>query len=134
MANSIGFGSSISTSTGVIAKVRSINTAGTEANWSDTTTLDSTEGNFRTGEPGLIAPGTIELEMLYDKVAATHALMADKLVNKTSTEWSLAYAGSTTDPDTFTGFVTGRGTSIPLDDQIIATWTITATGDLGLTT
>lgn len=64
-----------------IGGVRSIDGTKTEVAFNDSTTFDDT-GGFRTFEPGLRDPGTMDLEIYFDPNAATYeALEADHDAN-----------------------------------------------------
>jgi hypothetical protein len=64
-----------------IAGIRSINGTKTEVAFNDSTTFDDT-GGYRTFEPGLRDPGTLDLEIYFDPNAATYeALETDHDAN-----------------------------------------------------
>jgi len=133
MAKNIGYGSSISTSTGVIGQVESISFGGIETNDVDVTTLDSSDA-YRDFVPGLIDPGDLTITITYDKILASHKALSNHLNGRTVLDgWSVAFTGSTTDPDTFSGYVNSLSREVPLDDKMTATFGVKVTGDPGLT-
>lgn len=134
MAKDIGFGSSLSTSTGVIGQVMSINHSGMATNDVETTTLDSTN-NYRTFTPGILDGGEVSIELVYDKVLASHVALHRYWSQRTTlTGLALHITGSSSDSDAFSGYVKSLDRVIPLDDKITATVTFKVTGTPGLTT
>lgn len=134
MAKNIGFGSSLSTSTGVIAQVVSISHGGLATNDVEVTTLDSTN-NYRSFLPGILDSGEVTLELVYDKVSASHVALHRYWSQRTTlTGLALHITGSSSDSDAFSGYVKGIDRTIPLDDRISATVTLKVTGTAGLTT
>lgn len=134
MAKNIGYGSSISTSTGVIGQVESISFGGIATNDVDVTTLDSSDA-FRDFTPGMIDAGDVSFTVTYDKILASHTALHRHLVARTVLAGlAVAFTGSTTDADTFSGYINNLSREIVLDDKHQATFGVKITGNPGLTT
>lgn len=133
MTKYFGYGSIIATSTGEIAQVRSITGPGVDFGDVDTTCLDSSS-NYRTFVPGLGDAGEVTLALVYDPAHASHKILAEAAVNRTSKVWTVYHGSSSNDSDTFTGYVKSISREIPLDDLITADVTLKVTGVPGYTT
>lgn len=137
MAKNIGFGSiiTVTTTTGAaeIGQVRSISGPGVSANDVDTTCLDSSS-NYRTFSPGLLDPGEVTMNIVYDPTATAIKRLTEYAGTRASKTFTIYHASSTGDTDAFTGYVKGIGREIPLDDLITADFTVKVTGLPGYTT
>lgn len=133
MTKYFGYKSIVTTSTGEIAQLRNITGPGVDFGDVDTTTMDSST-NYRTFVPGLGDAGEVTLSMVYDPAHASHKILAEAAVNRTTKVWTIYHGSSTNDTDTFSGYVKGISREIPLDDLITADVTIKVTGLPGYTT
>lgn len=133
MTKHFGGKSIIATSTGEIAQVTSINGPGVDFPEVDTTTMDSSS-NYRTSVPGLGNPGDVTIGLMYDPAHASHKIMAEAAVNRTTKVFTIYHATSTGDTDVFSAWVKGISREIPLDNMITADMTIHVTGKPNYTT
>lgn len=133
MSKIFGFRSIIATSTGEIAQLTGISGPGSDFPEVDTTTMDSSS-NYRTSVPGLGDPGDITLPMMYDPALASHKILAEAALNRTTKVWTVYHGSSTGDTDVFSAWVKGIGREIPMDNMITADVTLHITGIPGWTT
>lgn len=139
MTKSIGYGSSltIATTTGgstAIGQIRNaIDGPGTDQTDVDTTTFDSST-NFRTFVPGLIDPGELTFQLVYDPDLAGHKRLARYHSDNRVTTFTLTHNSTSSDTDVFTGYVKGISRSIPIDDVMQCDVTVKVSGDPKYTT
>lgn len=138
MAKTFGYGSVITVTTTTaetdIGCVRSISGPGVSADDVDTTCLDSST-NFRTFVPGLLDPGEVTFEVVYDPATATsmHARLYEYMNSRSTKTFKIYHGSSTGDSDSFSAYVKGLSREIPLDDLITAEYTLKVTGGPGYT-
>lgn len=141
MAKTIGYGTSLSYSTNgttstlvKIAQVRSISGPDYSADNPECTTLDSTS-RVREFAAGLIDPGELTFEIIYDASDTTHKALVDLMSKQVKSLFEVVYP-TTTQDENFVGFVSGLGIERPLDDVITASVSIKITGstDFGYST
>lgn len=108
-----------------VAYVQDINSASLGLDALDSSQHASTSG-FRTQVAGVLDPGEITLELLYDYSAATHNLLIDLIANRTSSIFQVVWPDTTA--DNFVGYVSKFETGAPFDDLLSATVTLRATG------
>jgi len=133
MAKNIGFGSLFGTSTGAIGQVVSMSFSGMESADVETTALDSTT-NYRQYKPGLQEPGELSVQVQYDKILASHKALTAHFNSQTVLEgFYVGFNGSTTDTDTFGGYVKSLSREVPLGELLTATFTIKLSAAPGLT-
>lgn len=133
MTKIFGYRSIIATSTGEIGQLTAISGPGVDFGDVDTTTMDSSS-NYRTFVPGLGDPGEVTLSMVYDPALASHKILAEAAVNRTTKVFTVYHGSSTGDTDTFSAHVKGISREIPMDGLITSDVTLKLTGLPGLTT
>jgi hypothetical protein len=131
MTKNIGYKSilAVTTTTGAaeIAQIRNISGPGVSANDVDTTTLDSST-NYRTFACGLLDPGEVSMQLVYDPAAITHRRLALYMGTKAAKTFTVYHGSSTGDSDAFIAYVKGMSREIPLDDLITCDVTLKVSG------
>jgi len=138
VAKTIGYGSilSVATTTGgslEIGQIRSISGPGVSGADVDTTTLDSSS-NYRTFVSGLLDPGEVTINTIYDSTNIGHARLCYYAGQKLTKTYTVYHGSSAGDSDAFVAYVKGIGREIPLDDVITCDFTFKVTGIPGYTT
>lgn len=133
MTKIFGYRSIIATSTGEIAQLTGISGPGVDFAEVDTTTMDSSS-NYRTSVPGIGNAGDVTLTMMYDPAAASHKILAEAAVNRTTKVFTVYHGSSTGDTDVFSAWVKSIGREIPMDGMISSDVAIHVTGKPGYTT
>jgi hypothetical protein len=138
MTKTIGYGSVliVSTTTGGevnVAQVRSISGPGVSANDVDTTTLDSST-NYRTFTCGLLDPGEVSFQLVYDSTDATHSRLARYMGLRYEADWKVCHSSTAGASTSFSGYVKGMSREVPLDDLITCDLTVKVSGSPGYTT
>lgn len=133
MAKTFSYRSIIATSTGEIAQLTSVSGPGVDFPEVDTTTMDSSS-NYRTSVPGLGNAGDVTLGMMYDPAAASHKILAEAAVNRTTKVFTVYHGSSTGDTDVFSAWVKGITREIPLADMVTSDVTLHVTGKPNYTT
>ena len=137
MAKTIGYGSvlAVTTTTGVtsIGQVRSVSGPGVSANDVDTTTMDSSS-NYRTFTCGLLDPGEVTFEVVYDPANVSHKRLAEYMGNLASKTFTVYHGSTDGDADAFSAYVKGMSREIPLDDVISCDFTLKVSGKPAYTT
>ena len=138
MVKEIGLGTVLgvdatgSTDFTAIAQIRSISGPGSAGTSIDVSTLDDAD-NFGRYRGGRVDPGEVSLELVYDATTATHRTLNQLLGSRAEANWELIF-GTTTNIETFLGFVNGVGREIPLDDAVTTEVTIKVTANPGYST
>lgn len=115
-----------------IGKVRSISGPSTEVAFNDSTTFDDT-GGYRTFEPGLRDPGTMELEIYFDPNNATYeALETDHDANPpTLASYRLeVLTGSLKKVRAFDAYVASIGERYEVDGFLVAQVSLRISGEI----
>lgn len=138
MAKTIGYGSIITVATSTsgtleLAQLRGISGPGVSGNDVDTTTLDSSS-NYRTFVGGLLDPGEVTFQLIYDSTSITHARLAYYMGQKLQKTYTVYHGSSGGDSDAFLAHVKGMSREIPLDDVISCDVTMKVSGKPGYTT
>lgn len=138
MVKTVGYGSIITVATSTsgtleLAQLRNISGPGVSGNDVDTTTLDSSS-NYRTFVGGLLDPGEVTFQMIYDSTSITHARLAYYMRTRLTKTYTIYHGSSAGDTDAFVAFVKGMAREIPLDDVITCDVTMKVTGIPGYTT
>lgn len=139
MAKNVGYGSVLivcstdNTTENNIAQVRSITGPGVSGNDVDTTTMDSTS-NYRTFVAGLLDPGELTFNLVYDSTSTTHALLAHLMGERHTGVWKVCIGSTGGTATTFSGHIKGMSREIPLDDVITCDVTVKVSGLPGYTT
>lgn len=139
MAKSIGFGSVLTVAASSTAEennvgqVLSISGPGVSANDVDTTCFDSSS-NYRTFAPGLLDPGELSFQVIYDSTSTSHALLTYYLGQRTTVWWQVIQGSSAGTVQEFKGYVKGMNREMPMDDKITCDFTVKVTGLPGYTT
>ena len=139
MTKSIGYGSvlilcsSDNTTENKVIQVRNISGPGVSGADVDTTTLDSSS-NYRTFVGGLLDPGELTFNIVYDSTEATHALIAHLMGERHTAAWKVCIGSTAGVTTSFNGHIKGMAREIPLDDVITCDVTVKVTGVPGYTT
>lgn len=116
-----------------VAQVSNISGPSMQMDTIDVTTHDSS-GGFREFVEGLVDPGEVTFDLVYDPDAATHANSSGGVVyelhQRTKKAWSLDFTDSTATVVKFQGFVTSFEPSMSVDGAMTASLTIKITGEL----
>ena len=133
MTKFFGYRSIVTTSTGEIAQLTGITGPGVDFADVDTTTMDSSS-NYRTFVPGIGDPGEVTLSLMYDPTHASHKILAEAAVNRTTKVFTVYHGTSTGDTDVFSAHVKGISREIPMDNMITCDVTLKVTGKPNYTT
>ena len=90
------------------------------------TSHHATTSGARTAVAGLLDPGELTLDILWDPSAATHVLLIDLFIGRTGSLFQISYPDATL--DNFQGFVTGFEPSAPFDELLTGTVNLRMTG------
>lgn len=90
------------------------------------TSQHATTSGARTAVAGLLDPGELTLDILWDPSAATHDLLIDLLTGRTSSLFQITYPDATV--DNFQGYVTGFEPGAPFDELLSGTVNLRMTG------
>lgn len=93
----------------------------------DITTKDSAN-RVRERIGGLVDPGTVSFDILYDPNDTTHALLKTDLKARTVSNWKVEFGG-TADFVIFPAFVIGFELQGPMDGEMSANVTLQVSGD-----
>lgn len=134
MGKFVGIGTtlSVSSSSGslTIGQIRSISNTESTATEVDLSTLDST-GSFRNFKPGLLDPGGLTMDLVYDPGLSSHQRLYTYYKARTLKTWTVTYSTSGANTHSFEAFISGIGNEIPLDDLISASVSLRKSGDAG---
>lgn len=135
MSKYIGFASELNvtstTGTLIIGQIRSISGPNSEAADVDTTTLDSST-NYRTFIPGLIDPGAVTFDVIFDPTTTAMKRLNDYHDGRLVKTFAVTHP-TTTVTQSFSAYVKSLGQEIPLDDVVTRPVTLKVTGDPGWT-
>lgn len=124
----IGFGTSITFASGFFAKVTGVRWTGLQREARETSHMSSTNG-WRTFLPtDLKDPGTLELDLQFDKNAATKTNLASAAETVTVT-FPTPAGGATGGSWACSGFMLSFEPDIPLDDVMTASSAVKFTGE-----
>ena len=112
-----------------IADIARITGPGMTRDTIDTTTLDTT-GGYRTFITGLRNPGTITLDMNFDR--DSYETMKDDFESDTLQNYEIVLPDADTTTLEFTGLVTEMPLTIPPDDKMTVSVTIQISGQVTL--
>lgn len=110
-----------------IPEIRSIAGPDGQANWIDTTDLDSTS---KEGRPGLKDNGSLRLSIHYLPDNAAHTTLKSAFDNRTLKSWQAVFTDSTSTTWEFDGYVLGFAIRNEVDGVTMADITIRITGDI----
>lgn len=90
------------------------------------TSQHATTNGARTAVGGLLDPGELSLDILWDPAAATHDLLLDLLTGRTGSLFQITYPDATV--DNFQGYVTGFEPGAPFDELLVGKVVLRMTG------
>ncbi len=138
MAKTLGFGVTLTTTTSTgtvtIGNIRNVSHGDASGETVDSTTHDSTDGNYRTFIGSLVDPGELTLELLSDPAASPHKLLNQRLGTRTAHAYTVTLPTTTSDTEVFSAIISSVGEEIPLDDVITSSVGFKKTGTPGFST
>ncbi len=129
----IGWATTITFQSGLMAKITSVSHTGYSRNMHDSSHMASTNG-YRTFIPGdLKDPGEVSVSLLFDKNAAVKTVLADTASATCTVGYPVPQGGSTGGSIACSAFLQSFEFTAPMDGIMTAEATIKFTGEPTLT-